>query len=267
MKLQLEGKRALITGSSAGIGESIAKLLAQEGALIVVHGRNEKEVNRVAQEIATSGGKAIVAIGDLRTDEGAKLVADKALSVFGGIDILINNAGVYPQTSWMETAPQDWNEIFNSNITSMVRVMQYIIPQMKELGWGRIIQMSTTLGTSPWPSMPHYAASKAAIINLTVSLMKELTYTGITVNTVSPGPILTPGLEVMYREIAETKGWGSDWDEIEKHALEELIHIPSGRIGHVEDVANLVAFLSSPLAGYINGSNLRVDGGHVSTIN
>jgi 3-oxoacyl-[acyl-carrier protein] reductase len=267
MNLQLEGKRALITGSSSGIGESIAKTLAREGVVVAIHGRNETEAHRVAREIAKAGGKAIVALGDLSKDDEAKSVAEKVVQALGQVDIVINNAGGFEMLPWLETSPQKWADMYNHDVISMVRIVQNLAPQMKRLGWGRFIQVASVAATNPWPIGPDYMAAKAAIINLSVSLAKELAHSGITSNTISPGPILTAGFEKFFREIAKEKGWGKDWDEIEKQAVKNMLPNPTGRVGRVEEVANLTAFVASPLSGYINGANLRVDGGYVPTIN
>ena len=122
MDLHLEGKRALVTGSSSGIGEGIAKCLAREGAIVAVHGRREKEANRVAQEITAAGGTAFIALGDLSKDEEAHNVAEKALSALGGVDILINNAGGYEQVDWMDSSPTKWADMYNHDVLSIVRL-------------------------------------------------------------------------------------------------------------------------------------------------
>lgn len=267
MDSQLDGKRALVTGSSSGIGEAIAKMLAREGASVVVHGRSEERANRVAQEIVADGGKAFVAVGELDTDDGAKTVTDKALSSLGGVDILVNNAGAFPAHGWMDSTAEQWVQLYNANVGSMVRMIQLLVPQMKELGWGRIIQIASGVGTQPSGGQPDYAATKAANINMTVSLAKELVGTGITVNTVSPGPIETPGLDEMMLQMGEAQGWGTDLEDIKARLLKGPMSNPANRLGTPEDVAHLITFVSSPLADYINGANLRVDGGWTQTVN
>ena len=274
MDLQLSGKRALVTGSTSGIGEGIAKVLAQEGANVVIHGRNKQQADRIADEInsksiggSSINGKAYVVIGDISTDEGAKEVVIESLGLVDDIDILINNAAAYVNRGWTDATPDQWAEIYNYNVLSAVRMIQFVIPRMKNLQWGRIIQMSTGEATQPFAFMPDYAAAKAALVNTTVSLSKELTKTGITVNTISPGIIHTRNVEQFYRQTAINKEWGTNWKEIEKHILTEILNNPVGRLGTIEDVANLVAFVASPLASYISGANLRVDGGSTVTIN
>lgn len=268
MELNLQGKRALVTGSSSGIGAEIAKTLAREGVLVVIHGRNEQRTRQIADEIAQNGGKATVAIGDLAQDISAEKVAQDAIQAFGGIDILINNAGGGGSLSWFDAPAQAWASVYAQNVLSTVRLIQHLAPPMKFAGWGRIINIASGVATQPTVAIADYAAAKAALVNLTVSLAKELAYTGVTVNTVSPGTILTPGLESAVRGIATANGWNTDdWSELETRTAREIWPNPTGRVGRVEDVASMAAYLASPLAGFINGANYRVDGGNITAIN
>ncbi len=267
MDLQLQGKRALVTGSSSGIGEAIAIALAREGASVVVHGRREAEAARVAKAITSAGGKAAIALGDLADDDAANLVAQKALAAFGGIDILVNNAGVYYDKPWLEDTAEEWVKIYNQNVGSMVRLIRQLVPPMKERRWGRVIAIASGAASAPMPTVAAYAATKGANINLAVSLAKDLAGTNVTSNAVSPGPILTPGLEQFVRFMGKQNGWGEEWSALESQFVRNFVPNPTGRIGRVEEIADMVAFLVSPRAGYVNGANIRVDGGFVPAIN
>lgn len=206
MDLQLRGKRAVVTGSSSGIGEAIAKSLAAEGATVVVHGRRQPEAKRVAGEITAAGGKAVVALGDLSTDAGADSVAKTIQEVLDGVDILVNNAGAFPQKPWLESTAAEWNDLYNQNVGSMVRIITRLVPGMKKRGWGRVISLASVVATMPFPGMANYCATKAANLNLAVSLAKELAGTGITSNAISPGMIVTPGVEDMLKAMAPQYG-------------------------------------------------------------
>jgi NAD(P)-dependent dehydrogenase (short-subunit alcohol dehydrogenase family) len=266
--LQLSGKRALVTGSSSGIGEAIAKCLAAEGVAVVVHGRRETEAKRVAAEITAAGGKAAVAIGDLSSEAGADAVAKVVSDVLGGADILVNNAGAYPHGPWLEASAADWINLYNQNVGSMVRMINRLVPGMKERGWGRVIGLASAVATLPLPAAPAYSATKSANANMAVNLAKALAGTGITSNAVSPGMIFTPGVTKELQGMASQFGLPpDDLALLEDYAVRYMVPNPSARLGRPEDIAAAVTFLASPLAGYINGMNLRVDGGTVPTVN
>lgn len=265
MDLNLKGKKALVTGSSSGIGEGIAKCLAKEGVHVMVHGRKKEELQRVVQEITANGGVAHYVAGDLAKDDEAERIAEKTLQTFQRLDILINNAGAFPNRGWLQGNAQDWLDLFNVNVVTMVRMIQAFLPQMKTLGWGRIIQIASVAGISPSPNLPEYGVTKAANINLSISLAKDLAGTGITVNTVSPGPIATTGTRELFQEMALENNWGtSDWKEIEKKVTQDMLPNLVKRFGAPEEVGNLVTFLASPLADFITGANYRVDGGRLA---
>lgn len=268
MDLKLGGKRALVTGASAGIGTAIAEVLAREGARIVVHGRDAARINAVVRRIASAGGEAVAIRGDLATEDGLAAVYSGAKTAFGGIDILINNAGAYEARSWFETTPATWRMFFETDVLSAVGLILAVVPAMREAGWGRIINVATGMATTPQIVMADYAAAKAAMVNSTVSLAKALAGTGVTANTVSPGVIHTKGVEGVLREAAERLGWGEDWEIIQRRWFEDMLSDKTvKRLGRAEEVADLVAFVSSPLANYINGANLRIDGGKSPSVN
>jgi 3-oxoacyl-[acyl-carrier protein] reductase len=266
MDLLLKNKRVLVTGSTTGIGYQIARQFAKEGSHVFIAGRNRKKAEEVALSIAANGGSADFVIGDISGENGIQEII-RQINENGGIDILVNNAGIYINHDWFTALPNDWLSLYKINVVSSVHLAKAFIPQMKAKGWGRIIQISSGEATQPFAFMPDYAATKAAMNNLTVSLSKALTSTGITVNTVSPGIIVTEGLRDFYMNYGIENGWGSDWKLIEKKILETILNNNVGRLGTPDDVANLVCFLASPLSGYINGANYRVDGGSTVSVN
>ncbi|KRB51334.1 short-chain dehydrogenase [Rhizobium sp. Root708] len=266
MDMHLTGKRALVTGSSAGLGEATAKMLAAEGAAVVVHGRDAARANAVAKEIREAGGRADVAIGDLANDEGADTVANQALAG-GDIDILVNNAGHYHHLDWHSATPDIWAETYQINVLSGVRMIQQLVPAMVKRGWGRVIQIGGGLASQPIPMQPDYEASLAARHNLAVSLARRLKDTGVTSNIVSPGAILVPAVKDLLEKIAPSHGWGDSWDEIERGCVNDMVPNDIGRLGRPEEIAGAVTYLASVHAGYISGATLRVDGGTVRSVN
>ena len=268
MDLQLQNKRALITGSTGGIGESIAKHLAREGAHVAINGRNQGEANRITAEIEAEGGKVVQALGDLSSDEGAKKVADAALAGLGGVDILVNNAGAFKLRPFMQISADDWAQSYNTDMLSMVRMTQRLAPAMKESGWGRIVNVASGAAISPQFGPPDYSAAKAAVVNLSISIAQAFAGTGITCNTVSPGPIETDAFRKEGFGIAAQAGFASDdWEEVKQFLLKNVLRNPSNRLGKVEDVAVAITFLCSPLNGWINCADLRVDGGVIPVVN
>lgn len=266
MDLRLAGKRALVTGSSSGIGEAIVKLLAAEGVAVVVHGRDESRANAVAEAIRAGGGSAEVALGDLTTDAGADAVASAALTG-GPLDILVNNAGAvgYP-LSWTEATVADWAQTYNTNVISGVRMIQRLVPQMRERHWGRVIQIGGGLSQQPHAGGPYYNASLAARHNLAVSLARELKDTGVTSNVVAPGAILGEAIQSWLTSLAPTHGWGETWEEIEHSATQNIAPNDVGRLGRPEEIAAAVAYLASPIADYVSGATIRVDGGTIRSV-
>ena len=267
MDLQLAGRRALVTGSSGGIGEAIVKALAREGAAVAVHGRRPEQVSRVVAEIRATGGHAEPVVGDIDDPEACARVADEATRALGGVDILVNNAGSYQPTTWTDTDADQWTATYEANVVSAVRLIRLLLPAMIERRFGRLIQIATGEATSPFPTMPDYAASKAALVNATVSVAKALDGSGVTANTVSPGIVVTPGVEAFFRAEAPKRGWGESWEEIEAGVIRDWLRNYSGRLGRPDDVAPIVCLLASPLSAYMTAANYRVDGGSTESIN
>jgi 3-oxoacyl-[acyl-carrier protein] reductase len=258
MDLGIKGKRALVTGSTAGIGAATAKALAAEGVHVVVQGRREDAAKKLVDEITRSGGKASHSIGDLGTDAGAQAVAGAA----GDVDILVNNAGMYQAAGWFNETAAQWNDWYNVNVGSMVRLNNLLVPKMIAKKWGRVIAIASGVATKPQTGMPGYSATKVANVNLAVSLANALANTGVTSNAVSPGIIMTDGLDAMF----DAMGVPKDKAQREATAL-GFAPSPVGRPGQPEEIADAVVFLCSTRAAFITGQNLRVDGGYVPTVN
>lgn len=267
MDLKLKGKRALVTGSSSGIGEATARMLTQEGATVVVHGRNRERAEQVAASIKAAG----VAIGDLGTDDGAAAVHAQACKALGGnIEILINNAGG-SSTGNSSKPPsdikaEDYLSNYHSNMLGAVRLVLLALPDMKAATFGRIINVSSAVAIQPNNVGVDYSAAKSALNNFTVSLAGSLKSTGITVNTVTPGVIMVDGLLRFGR--ARYGNPQMPLEEVTQRMAEEKIFQlpPAGRLGQPDEVAMVACMLASPNLGYVTGSNYRVDGGQVRAV-
>lgn len=260
MKLDLTGRTALVTGSNRNTGEIIASSLARSGARVVFHG-NECDGSAATAANAVQGALSIE--GDVATPEGCDRLIEQLKDLGLSIDILVNNYGTASAGKWSSTTSEDWIEMYQKNVLSVARLVQRLVPAMKEQQWGRVVNLGTIGSHRPGKIMPHYYASKGALANLGVSLMQELSNTGITVNTVSPGLIHTPDLEAGFRARAAKKGWGENWDDIVAHVVSEEFPNACGRLATREEVADLVVFLCSEQAGFINGQNIRIDGGAI----
>lgn len=267
MDLQLQGRRALVTGSSAGIGEGIARMLAEEGCRVVVHGRNPERAEKVATEIGAAG----VALGVLSSDEAAAAVHAEARAALGGhIEILVNNAGG-SQTGSNIRGPlnittDEWIRNYQTNALASVRMCLLTVPDMAEGKWGRVINVSSAVAIQPNNLGSDYSGAKAAMNNFTVSLAGSLKGAGVTVNTVSPGVILVDGVIRWGRE-----KFGNDAmtvDEVAQCIADAgIFEMPTvGRVGTAEDVALVACMLASPRSGFITGANYRVDGGQIRTV-
>lgn len=252
MDLSLEGHTALVSGSYRGTGMSIARRLAQEGARVLVHGLRPGQ----AEDAVAALGCGTPVTGDITRDAGAAELA--AACAAEDVDILINNYGTADGGTWLETDSDGWIDAYQKNVLSAQRLIRHFLPGMRRRGWGRIINLGTIGSTRPAARMPHYYAAKGALATATASLAQETADSGIRVNLVSPGLILTDEVRQAYLEQARRKGWGDTWEAVEPKVAE---HIPIRRIVRREEVADLVAFLSSPLADAIHGQNIRIDGG------
>jgi 3-oxoacyl-[acyl-carrier protein] reductase len=241
----LEGRTALVTGASQGIGRACAVALAKAGARVGLAARNETKLNEVAAEIATLGGAAAVFALDITSEESIKACAKAAVAHFGSIEILVNNAGITRDTLVLRMKRVDWDEVIQTNLTGTFLMTQALLSPMLKARWGRIINISSVVGETGQVGQANYAASKAGLIGLTKSLARELASRNITANAIAPGYIETAMTAVL--------------DEKQREAM--LAHIPLGRAGTDADIANAVRFLASDEAAYITGHVLDVNGG------
>lgn len=264
MDLKLDGKVALVTGSSKGIGEGVARGLAREGVIVIVHGRNKSKTEEVAHDISAQGGHAYAVTGDLTNEDEVQQLIDEAQTLVKPIEILINNAGGSGETEdWTMTRAETWATIYDRNVLAAVRVTSRVLPGMRQAKWGRIVNISSLAALMPPIKRPDYSAAKAAMIAMTASLAKTVATDGITANTVSPGTIHSVSLEEAFRKAAVTQGIPVDapWSELEPRVLSMFAQVPMGRTGTLEEIADAISFLVSPRASYITGANLRLDGG------
>ncbi len=243
--MSLQGRTALVTGASQGIGRACALALAQAGARVALAARNEDKLNEVAAEIASKGGAAAVFALDVASEESIKACAKAAVQHFGSIEILVNNAGITRDTLALRMKRADWDEVIQTNLTGTFLMTQALLSPMLKARWGRIINVSSVVGETGQAGQTNYAASKAGLIGLTKSLARELASRSITVNAVAPGYIETAMTAVL--------------DEKQREGM--LQEIPLGRAGTDAEIAAAVRFLASEEAAYITGHVLDVNGG------
>jgi NAD(P)-dependent dehydrogenase (short-subunit alcohol dehydrogenase family) len=263
MDLQLTNKTALVTGSTAGIGLAIAESLAVEGASVILNGRTEERVKAAIQQIQrkSPGAKLSGVAADMGTAAGAAAVIRQTPEV----DILVNNVGIYAIKPFEQITDDDWMNIFDVNVMSGVRLSRHYLPRMKEKNWGRIVFISSESGINIPVEMVHYGVTKTAQLAVARGLAETTVGTGVTVNSVLPGPTESEGVASFVEQAA--KAQGVDRAQIEKQFFKTVR--PSSllqRFASAAEVAALVTFICSPLSSATNGAALRVDGGVVRSI-
>ncbi len=242
---RLDGKIALVTGASQGIGEAIAKRLAAQGATVVCAARSEDKLKAVAGAIEAEGGKADVLVADLADGASVKAAVAATVERHGAIHILVNNAGITRDKLLIQMKEEDWDAVLDTNLKGAWTAIQAATKPMMKQRWGRIINIASVVGQMGNPGQANYVAAKAGLIGLTKSVARELASRNVTANAVTPG----------YIETAMTAGLPEDVK------AEFTKQIPLGRMGTGEDIAAAVAFLASEEAGYITGQTLSVNGG------
>lgn len=238
----LEGKTALITGASGGIGSAIATSLHQQGANVVLHGTKADRLKALAEKL---GERAFIATADLSDRQAVAELVPQAAEQAGAIDILVNNAGITKDNLFMRLKDEEWDSVLEVNMTASMILCRAAIRNMMKARWGRIISISSIVGVTGNPGQTNYAASKAGMIGFSKSLAYEVASRGITVNVVAPGFIQTQMTDVLTDE--------------QKDKL--LVNVPCARLGSADEVASAVSYLASNEAGYITGSTMHVNGG------
>ncbi|MCG8504023.1 MAG: 3-oxoacyl-[acyl-carrier-protein] reductase [Sphingomonadales bacterium] len=237
-----EGKRALVTGASGGIGGAIARALHGRGAQVALSGTREEALQELAGEL---GDRAVVTPANLSDPDSVFALPGQAAEALGGIDILINNAGITRDNLAMRMKDEEWADVIRINLESAFRLSKAVLRGMMKARWGRIVSITSVVGETGNLGQANYAASKAGLVGMSKSLAREVASRGITVNCVAPGFIKTAMTDAL--------------DEAQQNAL--LANIPAGRLGTGGDVAAAVVYLASDEAAYVTGQTLHVNGG------
>ncbi len=263
MDLQLQGKTAYITGSTAGIGYATARTLAKEGASIILNGRTAESVANATQKLQEEFPNSTVS--GFETDFSKSNEVEELLNSLPEIDILINNVGIYTAGSFFDTADEDWYRQFEVNVMSGVRLSKRILPKMLSKNWGRILFVSSECATLVPVDMIPYSMTKTAILAVSRGLAQLAKGTGVTVNTIVPGSTLSEGAEHFLENAAEKEG--KTKAEVEEAFFTEVrTSSLLQRFAKVEEVANTITYLCSPLSSATNGAAIKVDGGSMGGI-
>jgi NAD(P)-dependent dehydrogenase (short-subunit alcohol dehydrogenase family) len=263
MDLQLDGKRALVSGSTAGIGYAIVEALANEGAHVIVNGRTPSRVDAALQKLNGAPRKGTVEgfAADLGTADGVNLI----ISQYPDLDILVNNLGIFEPKPFEQIPDADWLRFFEVNVLSGVRLSRHYLPRMKDQNWGRIVFISSESAIQIPAEMIHYGMTKTAQLAISRGLAETTAGTNVTVNTVLPGPTNSEGVETFVEQMAAARKMSRE--EVEQEFFRTVR--PSSllkRFARVDEVAALVAFVCSPVSSATNGAALRVDGGVIQSI-
>ncbi|MCA1222495.1 SDR family NAD(P)-dependent oxidoreductase [Streptomyces sp. 8L] len=262
MRIDLAGKTALVTGSTRGIGAAIAAGLAGAGARVAVNGRTDESVDKALEQLrdATPGGDFVGVAGDVATEQGTRAVLD----ALPRTDILCNNLGIFGAEPALEITDDEWRRYFETNVLSGVRLTRAYLPGMVERGFGRVQYIASDSAIVIPAEMIHYGVSKTSLLAVARGFAKTAAGTGVTVNSVLAGPTHTGGVEEFVQQMV---GKDLPWDEAQRAFMRE--HRPQSllqRLIEPEEIANMVVYLSSPLASATTGAAVRVDGGYIDSI-
>ena len=261
MDLKLTDRLALVTGSTAGIGYAIAEALAGEGANVIVNGRSKSAVDAAVSSLQVEVGREVFGFaGDLSTVEAAEALNRQ----YPNIEILVNNLGIFEPKPFEEIPDEDWTRLFNVNVMSGERLARLCLPAMRRANWGRIIFISSESGIQIPAEMIHYGVTKAAQLAVSRGLAEAVAGTGITVNSILPGPTTSRGVGEFVETLAKTSG--KSFGEFEQEFFEKVR--PTSlikRFATPEEVAALVVYVASPRASATTGAALRVDGGVIKS--
>jgi 3-oxoacyl-[acyl-carrier protein] reductase len=261
MDLQIKGKTAIILGGSKGIGKGIARALAAEGVGVAILARTQDTIDRTAAEIKARHQSAIGFVADLADWASLERAVNAARQQLGPIDILVNNSGGPPPSGVSGVKPEVWEAQFHAMVLSLFRVTDMLLPEMRARKWGRIMTVASTSVIEPIPAIGISNTLRSAIVGWAKTLSLEVGRDGITVNTLLPGIIATDRSLQLSRATAERQGISID--EATKRTAQA---VPVGRLGTIEEFGAVAAFLASPLAAYITGSLIRIDGGLVRSV-
>lgn len=262
MELGLKSKVALVAAASQGLGKATAFALAQEGATLVICSRREKEIRETAEEIGKKTGATVVpVVADVTKQEDIKKFVGTALKEFGTIHVLVNNAGGPPTGHITSTTDEEWEKGVQLTLMSAVRLSREVLPTMEKQRWGRVITIVSLVAKQPLNELLISSTLRPGILGLMKVLSNQYAPYNITVNTVCPGLILTKRQEELSASRAAEKKM-----TFEEYLADSAKTIPAGRLGRPEEIGNVIAFLASEQASYINGVNLLVDGGIVKGI-
>jgi NAD(P)-dependent dehydrogenase (short-subunit alcohol dehydrogenase family) len=263
MIIDLSGKRAIVTGSTAGIGFAIACGLAESGAVVVINGRSQESVDaaigRLHAKVANAKVQGVAA--DLANSQGVAAF----LAQVTDADILVNNLGIFEPKPFADITDEDWHRFFDTNVMSGIRLSRYFLPGMVRRNWGRVVFISSESGLNIPVEMIHYGMTKTAQLAISRGLAESVAGTGVTVNAVLPGPTRSEGVSDFFGKLAREQGLSQD--EMERRFIAE--HRPTSllrRLATVEEVASMVVYVCSPQASATSGAALRVDGGVVRAI-